>query len=124
MNNSTSCAPAVCGADDGSGLRTTSNTTSSLAPVNWNLACSGLAGGKQSMTTRNLGGYIPLSSLVFSSSILSPFRRKKSTSVIGICEITNTKCNYIRICINTLFLRRYPNAQQSCAEIGTTSSRA
>ena len=71
-----------------------SNTSSSLEPVNWNLAGRGLAGEKHPMTTRNLGGYIPFSSFVFSNSsfMASMSLIKKSTSVTEICEI---KCvNY------------------------------
>ena len=66
-----------------------SNTSSFLEPVNWNLAGRGLVGGKHPMTTRNLGGYIPFSSFVFSNSsfMASVSLTKKSTSAAKICEI-------------------------------------
>ena len=78
-------AGVACG---GGGLSGTSNTRSLTAPLNSILAWLCLAVGVPVMTTQNLGGYIPSSSLSWSVSfvlsVMGPTKKSISLSTIYI----------------------------------------
>ena len=67
--------------DIGNGISGISNKISLSAPVNLNLAIWCLAVGEQLITTLNLGGYMPTSSLIFNISFKLPPLTKKSISL-------------------------------------------
>ena len=77
---------AVGDVDVSDGLRGVSNTSSFVAPLNSILAWFCLAVGEQLMTTQNLGGYIPSSSLSLSKSFIFSPLTKKSISLTRICK--------------------------------------
>ena len=78
------------------GLRGISKTISFTAPLNSTLVWLCLEVGVQLITRLNLGGYIPSSSLILSSSLECSSLTKKSMSLSRICSV---HVGYIHLCI-------------------------